>query len=70
MTGHVIVAGQAYSNSWVEDGKAVRLVLCPLCNDEGRQRDDEGEATDYCDCYAGEALRERDDWRARWRAGW
>lgn len=31
---------------------------CPLCADEGVQRDDDGAVTDYCDCATGESLRE------------
>lgn len=32
--------------------------LCVYCNDEGVDRDDDGEIVGYCDCAIGEASRD------------
>src|SRR4030095_2907467 len=55
MTGYVIVGGVAYLNSWLPAGKAIRQVICLLCEDTGYQLDDDGFTTVRCDCRTGEA---------------
>lgn len=62
MNGYVIVGATAYENSYVEDGKAVRLVLCPLCRDTGRHLTDDGTEGEYCDCRSGMAQNESTGW--------
>lgn len=54
MSGSVVVGGVAYPNSWLPDGKTIRQVICPLCEDKGRIPDDDGEPGVLCDCRIGE----------------
>jgi len=56
MTGRVIIGEHSYPNDWVEDGKTIRLVICQLCLDTGRQLTDGFTVGPRCDCAVGETL--------------
>jgi hypothetical protein len=56
VVGRVIVGGNSYPNSWLEDGRTIRLVMCQRCLDTGRQLTDDGALGERCGCAVGESL--------------
>lgn len=75
MSGYVIVGGEAYENSYVPEGKAIRIApTCPLCRDTGRQLTDDGTEGEFCDCRSGMAQYENTEYEAggfpAWSNGW
>ena len=56
--GHVRVGRDTYRNSYAPAGKTIIVNSgCTLCVN-GIQLDDNGEPSDFCDCWTGEAVRE------------
>lgn len=65
-SGHVIVGKEAFLNSYVEPGKAVRVVTCVLCLDTGREMTDDGSLGQTCDCRMDYAMRKVKARKTHW----